>query len=156
MVRIDSGRNISNRILNVEFVGQIVLTFIPLWFAFILMLQGHTFDTSKTYAMMAIVMSEENWALYSGGMVFVVMACWFSDNYYALLFQNCLLMAWHGLVALCVFLANPLTTGTGTYGILALACTLRAIALVRQHKRVLSPDSSVSARGYSSSADPNP
>lgn len=118
-------------------VAQGVLTGVPFWFCFILSFDGKTFLTSRSYDFMAAITNETNWAIISAAVVTISLVCWWTENYYLMVLQNCILMAWHGLIAMCVFLANPLGTGGGTYAVLAGAATIRAIHLALQHKHEL-------------------
>jgi hypothetical protein len=110
--------------------AQAVLIFVPFWFGLVLCGQPNTFLSSPSYAIMRMQMSENEWALCSIVISLIAIMCWATNNRYALIFQNALLMGWHGLIALCIFLANPATTGAGTYAVLAFAATMRAINLM--------------------------
>lgn len=112
-----------------DHIAQGILIFIPLWFAIILFNKYNTFETSTVYYYMLRQMEEPNWALFSFVVAIISILCWAVDNRYAMIFQNAILMMWHGLVAICMFLGNPLTPGSGMFAALAFACTLRAIHL---------------------------
>lgn len=112
-----------------DHISQAILILIPMWFGFLLLAKFNTFETSRSYFYMQQQMTEMQWAALSLSIALISLICWAAHNRYAMIFQNCLLMGWHGLVALCIFLANPFTTGSGTYAILAFAATLRALNL---------------------------
>lgn len=114
---------------NSDHVAQAILVFVPLWFCIILATHYNTFETSRSFIVMQMQMSEGQWATASGLFSLIAILCWATGNQYAMIFQNALLMGWHGLVALCIFLANPVGTGSGTYAVLAFAATMRAINL---------------------------
>lgn len=117
-----------------EFASQLVLTLVPLWFSAVLALHGNTFGTSLSFSYMASIMSEPAWSLLSGGVGLIAAVCWARKTVLTLIFATMLLAFWHGMVALCVFLANPIGTGTGTYALLALAATLRMIGLAHAYQ----------------------
>lgn len=90
------------------------------WLSAVLALPGETFGTSMSYRLMAAMGTEEQWAA-----VFAVVAVagmaglapW--PRPLLRLFCVLLLATAHGVVALCFAGANPATTATGTYGVLA-------------------------------------
>jgi hypothetical protein len=124
-----SGKDSLIWLTNPDHCAQTVLIFVPLWFCVILGTHYNTFETSKSFFIMQQQMTEVQWALVSGLVSLIAIMCWATGNIYAMIFQNALLMSWHGLVALCVFFANPIGTGSGTYAVLAFAATMRAVNL---------------------------
>ena len=112
-----------------DHIAQAILIFIPLWFGIILANKHNTFETSRSFLVMQMQMTESQWALVSIIFAIIGIMCWATGNRFAMIFQNALLMGWHGMIALCIFLANPITTGSGTYAILAFAATMRAVNL---------------------------
>jgi hypothetical protein len=112
-----------------DHIAQGLLIFIPLWFAIILFNKYNTFETSTVYYYMLRQMTELHWAAFSFIVSILSIFCWATGNKYIMIFQNSILMMWHGLVAICLFLGNPFTPGSGTFAALAFACMLRAINL---------------------------
>ncbi len=95
------------------------LTTVMVWLAVILVLPSDTFSTSKSFAYMATMGSEPAWA-----MVFWVTACLglvglLTPSRAMRLGSVLVLATMHGVVAGCLALSNPATTGTGTYAVLA-------------------------------------
>lgn len=95
------------------------LTTVMVWLAVILALPSDTFSTSKSFAYMAMMGSEPAWA-----MVFWVAACLglvglLTPSRGMRLGSVLVLATMHGVVAGCLALSNPATTGTGTYAVLA-------------------------------------
>src|SRR5690349_13601211 len=88
-----------------DHIAQAVLIFVPLWFCLILATHYNTFETSRSFYVMQKQMTEEQWAMWSGIISVISIFCWATNNRYAMIFQNSILMFWHGLVALCIFLA---------------------------------------------------
>src|SRR5690242_11402243 len=97
-----------------DHVTQAVLIFIPFWFSIVLFNKQHAFEASTIYYYMLRQMSEANWACFSCLTVIFATMCWATNNRYALIVQNCILMMWHGLVAICIFMGNPISPGSGT------------------------------------------
>ena len=112
-----------------DHITQAILVFVPMWFCLILATNYNTFETSRSFIVMQSQMTEVQWATVSGVFSFIAVLCWLTGNRYAMIFQNAMLMGWHGLVALCIFLGNPAGTGSGTYAVLAFAATMRAVNL---------------------------
>ena len=112
-----------------DHIAQAILILIPAWFGLTLFSKPNIFETSRSYFYIQQQMNEFQWAALSTSIAFISVICWAAHNRYAMIFQNCLLMGWHGLVALCIFIANPITPGSGTYAILAFAATMRALNL---------------------------
>ena len=95
------------------------LTAVMAWLAAILALPSDTFSTSKSFACMATIGTEPAWA-----MVFWVAACFgliglLTPSRGMRLGSVLVLATMHGVVAGCLALSNPTTTGTGTYAVLA-------------------------------------
>ena len=95
------------------------LTAVMAWLAVILALPSYTFHTSKSFACMATMGTEPAWA-----MVFWLVACLglvglLTPSRGMRLGSVLVLATMHGVVAGCIALSNPATTGTGTYAVLA-------------------------------------
>ena len=98
---------------------HLALCAVMAWLALVLSAPGETFATSMSYRLMASMGSEARWAMAfwaAAGMGAVGLVTPFP-----LLRLGCVLLlaAMHGVVALCFALSNPLTTGSGTYAVLA-------------------------------------
>ena len=95
------------------------LTAVMAWLALVLALPSDTFSSSPSFHVMAAMASEDHWA-----MAFWLVA---SVGFVGLLTQDqvlrlgsvLVLATMHGVVAGLFALANPATTATGTYGVLA-------------------------------------
>ena len=99
---------------------RVALTAVMAWLATVLLLPGETFAGSRSFRVMQSLAPENEWAL-----VFSVLACIGSLGIAVrspLLRMVCgsFVATMHGVVGLCLVLANPISTGAGTYGILAL------------------------------------
>jgi hypothetical protein len=95
------------------------LTAVMAWLAVILALSSDTFSVSKPFTCMATIGSELAWA-----MAFWVSACLglvglLTPSRGMQLGSVLLLATIHGVVAGCLALSNPATTGTGAYAVLA-------------------------------------
>ncbi len=116
-------------------VSHLTLLLIPGWFGLILSFDGDTFSVSKSYSVMAQIMTEYNWALFSGAVFLLSLFLWCHRSRTATIASLGVLCFWHGMVATSILLTFTLTTGTGTYAILALAATLRMFGLVHEQTR---------------------
>jgi len=95
------------------------LTMIMAWLAVLLALPSDTFGTSQSYAVMERIAPEPVWAM-SFWMVASVGVCGLFTIHRVLRLVSVLVLATaHGVLALSLVLANPATTGTGTYTVLA-------------------------------------
>ena len=95
------------------------LTAVMAWLGMVLGLPGSTFATSRTFSVMERIGTEEAWALAFWSCALVGGMGLTSRSRGGRLMSVLVLATSHGLVALCLFLANPLTTATGTYVVLA-------------------------------------
>lgn len=95
------------------------LTAVMAWLAVVLAAPGDTFGTSISFRAMAALATEEHWS----------MAFWLAATlgliglttpHRGMRLGSVLVLAtMHGVVAGCLVLGNPATTGTGTYAVLA-------------------------------------
>lgn len=105
---------------------------VPAWFAFIFTMPPSTFASNPTaFRVMAEIMTEPQWAMVSGFVAAVGFVSWHLNNIHAWRFASLLLSSWHSLVALCLLQANPQSTGTGTYLIIAIAATAKMLRRFR-------------------------
>ncbi len=116
-------------------VAHLTLLLVPGWFAFILSFDGETFSNGNSYSVMAQIMTEHNWAIFSGATFLASFWLWTHNSRFSNVISLSLLCLWHGMVATSLLLTFTLTTGTGTYAILALAATLRMFGLVYEESR---------------------
>lgn len=118
-----------------DHIAQSILVFVPFWFGIILLNKYNTFETSRAYFYMQMQMTETEWGFFSISCAIIAALCWATNNRYVMIFQNAILMGWHGFVALCIFMAMPFAPATGTYAVLAFAATMRAINLSLSNAR---------------------
>ena len=96
---------------------RLTLTWVMGWWAAILAWPGDTFATGPGYRMFSQIASEDAWATIFG-IVCVIGAL--SIRYVRLRsFAAQILSVSHGVIALLIMMANPISTGTGVYAILA-------------------------------------
>lgn len=90
------------------------------WLSVVLALPGETFGTSVSYGVMADMGTEGQWSAAFAAVALAGLAGLAPRLRPLLRLLGVLLLATaHGVVALCLAWANPLTTATGTYGVLA-------------------------------------
>lgn len=116
-------------------VAHLTLLLVPGWFSIILSMEGETFAGSAVYNVMASIMTEPQWAVFSGVAFLSGAWLWSADNRITTVASLGILCFWHGMVATCILLSGTISTGTGTYAILALAATLRMFGLVYEQTR---------------------
>ena len=116
-------------------VAHLTLLLIPAWFCIILSLEDETFRNGRSYFVMAQIMTEHNWSIFSGAVFLTSLLLWWNDSRITTVMSLGLLCFWHGMVATSLLLTFTVTTGTGTYAILALAATLRMFGLVYEQTR---------------------
>ncbi|MDB5371806.1 MAG: hypothetical protein JWP04_448 [Belnapia sp.] len=115
-------------------VLHLVVSAVPAWFCLVLSWRGDTFATGGgAFVAMAAVASEHTWALVSGIVAVMGGSAWWTRSWPIWVGSTVILSAWHGLVALLVFQANPIGTGAGTYALLALAATIKVMRPVEAH-----------------------
>lgn len=115
-------------------VLHLIVSAVPAWFCLVLSWHGDTFATGGgAFAGMAAVASEHAWAIASGLVAVLGGSAWWTRSWPFWVASTVILSAWHGLVALCVFQANPIGTGAGTYALLALAATIKVARRVDAH-----------------------
>ena len=98
---------------------HVALTAVMGWLAIVLIVPGDTFASSPTFHVMASIAAEERWAMVFWGAASVGLAGLTTSSRLVRLVSVLLVSTMHGIVALCFVLANPVTTGTGTYSIIA-------------------------------------
>lgn len=118
------------------FIVQAGITAIPAWFALVLWVPPATFPTSPSYDLMESLAHEWAWACISAALAAVGFASLLlgAGTRRRLLLHRCAagaLSLFHGTVALCIGVANPASTGTGTYLVLALLAY--ALMMERTH-----------------------
>lgn len=111
-------------------VAHLTLLLIPAWFCFVLSLEGDTFSSNAVYNVMSQIMTEHNWSIFSGAVFLTSLLLWWNDSRITTVMSLGMLCFWHGMVSTSLLLTFTVTTGTGTYAILALAATLRMFGLV--------------------------
>jgi len=101
------------------------------WMGFVLILPGLTFGSSPSYSIFVQIGSEEVWAL--AYFVAALIGCWggVSHDWKVKVFSGMVLSMTHGIISMLLLFGNPLTTGSGTYMIIAFAVTLRLWRLVK-------------------------
>jgi hypothetical protein len=112
--------------LNAEFVSQVVIIGIPAWFAFILTFNTEVFATSPAYDYMERLGSQQTWAAITTLLVLICAPMAASNKKYPLIIANLALSFWHLVMASCIFLGSPQSTGSGTYLIIAWAAGTRS------------------------------
>ncbi len=110
------------------------LTAVMGWLGMVLGLPGSTFSTSRTFLVMQRIGDEESWALAFWLCALVGAMGLTARSRGGRLLSVLVLATAHGLVALCLFVANPMTTATGTYGVLA--CLGYYLAWRRTHEGI--------------------
>lgn len=112
---------------------NLLLALVPLGWAFILMLDGPTLHLSPAYDVMERLATETQWASFSLLVAMIAFWCDVQGSRGAMVIAKMVLLFWHGMVALCIWLAAPLSTGTMTYAALALVATIRLLGLASSY-----------------------
>lgn len=89
------------------------------WLALVLALPGATFATSMSYRLMAALAPEQAWSGVFACVAVVGVLGLAARSRVLLLAGVLVLSTTHGVVALCLVVANPLSIATGAYGVLA-------------------------------------
>ncbi len=89
------------------------------WLGFILILPGDSFVTSSSFNVMSQIADENTWAISFGIAASAGAVGMATSNRKLRLASVLVLSTAHGIFALCLLTANPLSTGLGTYGIIA-------------------------------------
>ena len=95
------------------------LTAVMAWLALVLALPGDTFENGRSYAVLASMMTEDHWAMAFWLVANIGMVGVTTCNRTLRLGSVLVLATMNGVVAVCLLLANPTSTGSGTYGVLA-------------------------------------
>lgn len=111
------------------FIIHLAVTAVPAWFCFVFIVgNGDTFATGgDTYAYMAAVGTETQWAVTSGIISISSSIAWWIRRPVPWFIACGMIAAWHGFVALLVWRANPIGTGAGTYAIYAALATVKML-----------------------------
>lgn len=98
---------------------EAMLTGIMAWIGFLLMLPGETFASGSSFSVMQSIAPEVDWGM--AAWLVALVGVFGLATPHRLLRLVCLVTvaAAHGTFALCLFLANPWNTGTGTYSLIA-------------------------------------
>jgi hypothetical protein len=101
------------------------------WMGFVLLLPGLTFGTNPAYSVFVQLGSEEQWALFY--ILGAVIGVWggLTQNWKVKVASGMLLSMTHGIIGTLLFFGSALSTGSGTYLIIAFAVTLRLWRLVK-------------------------
>jgi hypothetical protein len=94
---------------------HLALTLMAFWIGGILYLPGETFLTAPGYRVLADIASENSWAAFFCLVGFVGVAGHFYDEIVMKIGSALVLATAHGLLAVCTFLGNPISLGTGAY-----------------------------------------
>ena len=95
------------------------LTGVMGWIAGILAWPGETFRTGVAYAVMEQLAPENMWAMAFWLVATIGVVGLITQSRVARLLSVLVLASAHGVLALCFALANPSSTGSGTYAVLA-------------------------------------
>ncbi len=95
------------------------LTAVMAWLAIVLIIPGDTFASSPTFSLMADLAGEERWAMAFWGAASIGLAGITASSRVFRLVSVLVVATMHGIVAIFFVLGNPVTTGTGTYAIMA-------------------------------------
>lgn len=98
---------------------RVLLTAVMAWLAFVLLLPGETFRTAVSFRVMAGLGAEWQWAACFAVIAGIGIVGIATRSVVVWVACGLCVAMMHGLVALCLVLANPWATGSGTYGFMA-------------------------------------
>ncbi len=98
---------------------HLALTAIMAWLAIVLILPGDTFFGNRSFTLMARMASEDHWAMVFWVTASVGLTGLTTRSAILRLTSVLALATMHGVFALLLFCANPVSSGTGTYMIVA-------------------------------------